>query len=426
MLKALPVIKNKRLVRHLLGYGGIEGFAKLLNVFLSLILAAVLSVSDYGVLATLIALELVVTEVILLGQNTFILRHFRILELTKFEKNYSASVYITSVSAVLLIIVVAFLPIHFELMQNSNQVKVSILVLIFGIFIQVNVTLYLMYLRAAERVRHYGILRISGQVLKFTIALFLLSLLHNPLAYPYAVLVSGIIIYLAILFIRTESWQPPWLLNGKIERRLFTENLSFSLPIAIHCVVGALYSIFDRVFLAQFADIDSVAIYNFALTQGASVFFFINILALVLVPKFYDAESLSESSHKYLNAFLILSILGVLILSLVVYFILFPISLNFVSEHYRLGREILPIIALAMVANCASNYAVYKLTALKLVRVLPIFTLFSLVNSIVLNFILIPRLGILGAAYALLFSEFLYALPLNIYALYCHRIGVRR
>lgn len=421
MLNSLLVIESKSLVRHFLGYGGIEGFAKLLNVLLILTLATVLSVSDYGLAATLIAFELVVTELVLLGQNTFILRNFRILELAKFEKIYSTSVYITLISAVLLIIVVAFSPINLEFVKNGSQAKISILVLIFGVFIQANVTLYLMYLRAAERIRHYGVLRVGGQALKFIVALSLLSLLHNPLVYPYAVLISGIIVYFAILFIRTKSWRPPCLLNGKIERRLITDNLNFSIPIAIHCVVGALYSILDRVFLIKIADIDAVAVYNFALTQGTAVFFFINILALVLVPKFYDADSLSESSRRYLNAFLIISIFGVAILSLIVYFILFPISLNFVSDHYRIGREILPIIALAMMANCASNFAVYKLTALRLVRMLPIFTLLSLSTSAVLNFILISRFGILGAAYALLFSESLYALALNLYASYCVR-----
>lgn len=410
------------MIRLLLGYGGIEGIAKAFNIILSLTLAAVLSVSDYGIVATLIAIELVITEILLLGQNSFILRFFRISELARFEKNYIASKYIILVAAMLLLFAVALFPMKYFLSESKPGIKVSILLLIFGIYLQANVILYLMYLRSIEKIRYYGVLRVSGQVIKFFVAVFFIWYSDNPLYYPIGVVISGMLIFLIILYQRTEYWKPTLFVKGGVEWCILSENLKFGLPIAIHGVAGASYSIIDRIFLAQLADVDAVAIYNFALIQGTSVFFFINILALTLMPKFYSADILGPTSKKYLNKFLLYSILGMMILSILVYYVIFPISLNFVPGRYESGLNILPIIGLAMMANCASNYAVYKLTALKRVKLLPVITVLSLCMNAILNYIFIPSFGIIGAAYALLFTEAAYAFALNVVtSVYLHQ-----
>lgn len=413
---------GRGVIRLLLGYGGIEGIAKAFNIILSLTLAAVLSVSDYGIVATLIAIELVITEILLLGQNSFILRFFRISELARFEKNYIASKYIILVAAMLLLFAVALFPMKYFLSESKPGIKVSILLLIFGIYLQANVILYLMYLRSIEKIRYYGVLRVSGQVIKFFVAVFFIWYSDNPLYYPIGVVISGMLIFLIILYQRTEYWKPTLFVKGGVEWCILSENLKFGLPIAIHGVAGASYSIIDRIFLAQLADVDAVAIYNFALIQGTSVFFFINILALTLMPKFYSADILGPTSKKYLNKFLLYSILGMMILSILVYYVIFPISLNFVPGRYESGLNILPIIGLAMMANCASNYAVYKLTALKRVKLLPVITVLSLCMNAILNYIFIPSFGIIGAAYALLFTEAAYAFALNVVtSVYLHQ-----
>ena len=410
------------MIRLLLGYGGIEGIAKAFNIMLSLTLAAVLSVSDYGIVATLIAIELVITEILLLGQNSFILRFFRISELAKFKKNYIASKYIILVAVMLLLFAVALFPMKYFLSESKPEIKVSILLLIFGTYIQANVILYLMYLRSIEKIRYYGVLRVGGQVIKFFVAVFFIWYNNNGLYYPIGVIISGMLIFSIILCQRTEYWNPTLFVKGGVEWCIFSENLKFGLPIAIHGVAGASYSIIDRIFLAQLADVDAVAIYNFALIQGTSVFFFINILALTLMPKFYSTDILGPKSKKYLNQFLLYSILGMMILSILVYYVIFPISLNFVPDRYKSGLNILPIIGLAMMANCASNYAVYKLTALQRVKLLPVITVLSLCMNAILNYILIPYFGIIGAAYALLFTEAAYAFALNVVAsVYLHR-----
>lgn len=404
------------MIRLLIGYGGIEGVAKALNIMLSLTLATVLSVSDYGLVATLIAIELVITEIILLGQNSFVLRFFKISELIKFEKNYIASGYIILLVTAALLFVTTLIPEQYFVLENKINIKNSLLALIIGIYLQANVTLYLMYLRSVEKIKYYGALRVSGQALKFLITIVFIYYFNDPLLYPIGVLISGAVVFFVILYLRTEYWKPTKFIKIKIQWCTFAENLKFGFPIAIHSLAGVSYSIVDRLFLAQLADIDTVAVYNFALIQGTAVFFFVNILALALIPKFYETDSFEENSRKYLNIFLFYSVLGIILLSTLVYYVIYPISLNFVPDIYRNGQDILPIIALVMMANCASNYAVYKITVLKKVKILPVITLVSLGINAVLNYILIPHFGIIGAAYALLLSETAYAFALNAYA----------
>lgn len=404
------------MIRSILGYSGIEGIAKALNIILSLVLAALLSVSNYGIIATLITVELVMTEIILLGQNTYILRYFRISNLERFRNNYIAASTIILCSTVLLLIAIYFSQIELLFEQGDEAVRSSIFVLILGIFLQSNVTLYLMYLRSAEKIKHYGVLRVSSQALKFLFSLVFITYFNDPLFYPAGIFISSIIIVMIIQFVRTDTWRPPQILSSKIDYASLVDNMKFGLPIAIHGIIGALYSVLDRIFLANLINMEAVAVYNFALTQGTSVFFFINIIAVALIPRFYDGESLNDTSRRYLNIFLVSSVISVLILSLTVYYIIFPISLKFVSAEYQLGINVLPLFSVVMVASCFSNYAVYKLTALKSVNMLPFFTIISLSLNITLIMVLIPKYGMNGAAYGLVLSELTYAIMLNAYA----------
>ncbi len=409
------------ILRQILGYGGIEGVAKAFNILLSLTLAAVLSVSDYGLIAILITFELVAAEVILLGQSTFILRFSRISELVRFEKNYAASRHIVLASTVIILIIVALLPAQIFPVQHSAEMRASLLALILGIGLQAHVTIYLMYLRSVERIKHYGFLRVGGQGLKFLISFSFVLFFRNPFLYPLGILFSALIISLSILCWQTESWKPPRLAHAQIEYSAIAENLKFGFPIAVHSFAGVFYAILDRIFLARIADMRTVAVYNFALTQGTAIFFLMNILAIALIPKFYQTDSYSESSRRYLNFFLLSSISGTALLSVIVYYVVFPISLRFVPDEYRVGQNILPLLAAGMIGQCASNYAVYKLTALKAVNLLPFFTLLSLGANAFLNFLLIPKFGINGAACALLFGEISYAIMLNLHAIRCQR-----
>jgi O-antigen/teichoic acid export membrane protein len=407
---------GRKILTAIASYAGIEGAAKGSNVLMVLSLASIFEPSAYGLIALYIALELIATEAILFGQNTMVLRIFGSTHSAGFGHRFAAATAIVHATTAVFLLAAAALPLASWLSIDDQSARTGPILLILGVGLQCQVGLYLAYLRATENTRQYSVIRIGSQLLKFVSVLGLAQFIDAPIAYPGGLLASNLLLVLCLALLPSKV-RPIRAEEGiRIDRASVRKNVRFGLPIAVHGIIGATHTIIDRVQLARLADTEAVAIYSFASTQGTAVFFLINVVALALIPRFYQSSGLDESARRHLDIFLAVSLVGTAMFSLLVYFLVFPASLHFVATEYSAGREILPLIALAMAAQCVANYAVYKLTALNSLTLLPGITVAALGLNLVMSTYLIPKVGMLGAAYALATCETLYATLLVVLA----------
>jgi O-antigen/teichoic acid export membrane protein len=110
-------------------------------------------------------------------------------------------------------------------------------------------------------------------------------------------------------------------------------------------------------------------------------------------------------------------------MALIVYAVVFPVSLLFVPSEYVGGRGVLALILLSGVLQSFALFGIYKLTLLRKVLSVPIITLTVLVCNLAMNWSLIPIFGIEGAAISALLSQVLAGTLLVVTA---HVVSKRR
>lgn len=395
-----------RLPRQLISYGVGEAFAKGLNILLTLVLARLLTTEFYGVVCLLISVELVITEIVVMGQHTVILRLYE-----KHKKNisnvYRASLYIMAAAAAMILICDGFgLFDNFEELYGIKTEWVFPL-LIGAVYVNSNIIIFLAYLRMANDVAMYNLLRVMFQLVKLIAVIGLCSYLGDYIAYPVGLLLAAVTVL--ITFFRKIDNETGVYRNILSNRKNLIENVRIGFPLAVHTTIGTVYSQIDRFMVGGLMSESDVGIYNYSLTIGTSIFFLINVLALYFVPKIYGQANIKDAKN-ILNKFFVASVISALILGLIVYFVVYPIASHWVSEDFKRGDGVVIFGILSVIVHPLSLYGLYGMTYMKEVKIVPFITGFALMINYSLSSTLIPLYGLNGAACSVFLSELIYGI----------------
>ena len=191
---------------------------------------------------------------------------------------------------------------------------------------------------------------------------------------------------------------------------LIKNYLMFSIPLVPSILCYWIYTLSDRYVVGFFLGMASVGIYSASYNIGSIVTLFYGSLSIILLPtlsRLYEENKIEEiKTHlKYLSkVYLMLAIpaaFGLTVLSK-------SLLITFTTSEFISGFIIIPIIALATIffnfgAINANVLMLYKKT-----KTFGLITIVSALINIVLNIILVPLIGISGAAVATLITFAFY------------------
>lgn len=170
------------------------------------------------------------------------------------------------------------------------------------------------------------------------------------------------------------------------------------IPIIVHNVSGLLLNQSDRVMLQNLCDNSSVGLYGLACSFASVLTAIFNAFNNSWVPFYYEHTrkkeyfELIKRAHNYLELFSVLSI-GFVLLEKEVFHI-------FAGKEFWDGTSLIPIFAIGLyftfLYSFPVNYEFYN----KKTKVIAIGTISAAFCNIILNFYLITKIGIIGAAYA--------------------------
>ena len=258
--------------------------------------------------------------------------------------------------------------------------------------------------------------RASQQVKKYASFLVLQSIL-NVFLVSYAVLsgysllgalVAGIIVntfslFLGLIFIYSQIG------IGKPNLSVLKPYLAYSLPLLPAALSCWVVEISDRYIIAYFLGVASVGIYSPAYSLGYLLRMFMYPIATILHPtifKLYEDNKIEELkrylkySLKVFLMFAIPSLFGLTVLSK-------SILLTLTTAEYASAYLVVPIAALGTIFYVCGGTISLILLILKRTKVMMWANVAGASINIVLNIILIPIIGILGAAISTLIT-FLY------------------
>ncbi|MDO9235824.1 MAG: oligosaccharide flippase family protein [Aquabacterium sp.] len=395
--KILSVRKNN-FFAHSKNYLLAEIFNKGLVFFTIPIFTRLLSPEEYGILAIFTSIIAIFTVVMGLNFQASI-----VVKYSNHDKDFSEFlganlIYLFLNNIILISACSIFVSPLASFFSISNDIFIiAVIISSFVFFLQVE----LAYLQASQQSKKYANISVVRNLLITLLALVWTYLLKNNKYYGNVysqLLVFGIIfIFVVFSLIKVARFC--------FELKHLKYALLFSIPLIPHTLAGIVLSQVDRLMINHFLGSSQVGLYFLAFNVGLLVAVFIGALNNAWIPIFFDAlkngyyDKIQNLAEKYSKIVFIAAFCLILFSK--------EIIIIMADKQYSDSYKIVPLFALSGVATFLYtlfvNYAFYK----RRTGLISIISLVSCLINIILNYILIPRYGYAGAAWANLFSHIL-------------------
>lgn len=394
-------------------------FAVILSYLFFFFFAKFYGAQGLGVFNTCFTVLILSTVIAKLGLDTAIVKY-----LAEFVANNKTDKigYLYSISFVLIFIAGFFVSVFiflfsedlselfFENSTDENLFKLIAFTIIPFAIIQLNAEFF----RGLKKITAYSSLQ-NGTVYLFVLVLIFVFAEHNHtletvIYFLLFVLISLMLLstFFVIRFNFSERSTQVIVLKPKFKlskRKL----LSVSIPMLFSNSLFLVMSWTDTLFLSAFQGEDSVGIYNVALKIAS-----LNTIALIAInsiasPKFSEIYS-SEGSRRFRRIVKQTTLLN-WIVSFPIFFIIlvFPESiLSIFGSEFIDGKGALIVLSIGQLISAFSGSTMIVLNMTGREKAGRNILLVTVVVNLILNYILIPKYGIMGAAYATMISTVIW------------------
>ncbi len=268
-------------------------------------------------------------------------------------------------------------------------------------------------LRMARKAKQFAMIKLAGIVVNVICNVVLLVRYHMGVEgiFLSGVLSSAFTVLLLLPSILNQ-WTFVWL------PRLFRVLLRFGLPTVPAGIASMMIQVIDRPILEVLTDKATVGVYQANYRLGIFMMLIVSMFDFAWRPFFFTHARDKDAGDlfgKVLTYFLLLMISVLLFLSFfledVVKIPLF-FGYSILPSPYWGGLSIIPVILLAYLFLGVSNTVVAGIYIEKKTQYLPLVTFLGAAANIGTNYLLIPQMGMMGAAVATLVSYALMAFVL--------------
>ena len=277
-------------------------------------------------------------------------------------------------------------------------------------------TLYLDLLRTFQQIGKYSAFIIAENCSRIGVFAYLVLNGYGVFSIVLAALGIQVIIFLVLFFLIKSQ-----IGVKRPHFRRIKEYLSFGLPLVPRSLSYWLINLSDRYVIGFFLGVTSVGIYSAAYGIGGVPYTIVSVLTLVLLAplsQLYDEGRMNEVttrlrySLKYFLAAIIPFVFGAAILAEPV------LRMLSTPEIARQGRLAVPVITLAVSLLGIHNIISFILILAKKTKIIALMWIVAAALNLGLNILVVPRIGILGAAITTLIA---YSLVLGLASSYSFR-----
>ena len=374
-----------------------ELFNRGIFFIISLIIARNFLTEEYGIFSfslSFVSLFIVLSD---LGLSTLIIR-----EVSKDES--VAKKYIENISLIkILLSILTFLVIILSSAVFVEGKITNQLVILFSIYLIINSfnEFIRSIFKSFEKFKFDTISKITQGIILLMLVLFLINGGYSIVTVSYSFIISSIIsLIVSILILEKKFFK----LNFKNDLIFWKKILKESWPFAGVGSLTFVYYQIDQIMIKIFKGNFLLGLYVYSYNIYGIVYTITNLISGVLYPRIVRliSEGKYERFHKsYLRISIILGLIATISL-----FFLSDFLIKIVYDiESRETVTVLKIISIGIFFKFLSNTFCYPLSALGFQKkILKILVITSILN-IFLNTVLIPYIGIIGAAISTLISE---------------------
>ncbi|HOD87733.1 MAG TPA: oligosaccharide flippase family protein [Bacteroidales bacterium] len=413
----------KKLAGQTVIYGFSSVLGRLLNYLLVPLYTRLFLPEVYGIVTELYAYVTFLLILLTYGMETGLFRFGN--DKQNFNKVYSSILFsLTVTSSVFIIIVLVFLEPIASAMQYSEHPE-YILWMALIVALDAFTSIPFARLRLENKAWKFAIIKLINICTNIGFNLFFLiycpKLLNsNPDSfilniYSPNIGVGYVFISNLLANIITLIILLPEIFNVKIkvDFKLLKTILKYSLPLLVAGFAGMINETLDRVMLKHLVSEElnpmaQLGIYGANYKLAVLMTLFIQMFRYAAEPFFFQNKNESNARQLYAKATKYFIIFGLMIFLGVMFYI--DIIKYFISPNYHEGLKVVPILLIAnLFLGIFFNFSIwYKLN--DMTKYGAWLAIFGAVITIVLNLVLVPIYGYVGAAWATLVCYFLMTL----------------
>ena len=213
-----------------------------------------------------------------------------------------------------------------------------------------------------------------------------------------------------VLFRREQAQMPA--ISGRHKRRYGRYLFSVGLPLAISSLSIVIYTRIDQIMLGNYLGEHSVGLYSAAITLSQGWVFVPIALIMSMMPGVANAGSEQEQEARIRQLYLMVLVLSMPVIAVLSLFPQQIVALMF-GESYRQTATILALCSVTSLFSVMGTVSYRAIVLFSGYRFIAIKMPLAALANVVMNFILIPRYGIMGAAISTLITEFISFFVLN-------------
>ncbi|WP_283720803.1 lipopolysaccharide biosynthesis protein [Clostridium perfringens] len=372
--------------------------SKFIMFFLVPLYTNVLTTSQYGITELVLTSSNLIIPFITLSINDSILRYSldKNCDIRTVLKN---SIIILSCSSIFLIILYPILD-SFELFSNYLNYFIFITIL------QIFRSAFSVYLKSSNRIQIYII---DSIIYTFSLAFFnIIFLLYLNKAIDGFFISQILSMIVSLIFQITIGDIYRDINIGKIDIKLLKVMILYSTPLIANAVSWWIINSSDRYMLNYIKGADEVGIYAVAAKMPSLVTTITSIFSQAWIISSINEYEDSKDEKFYSNIFGLYSNFLILTSSIVI-FIIKPLMNIYVGSNFDNSWRYVPFLLLASIFSTFTNFfaALYKSAKNNMKEVTCTF-IGSIIN-IILNILIIPKLGVMGAVISTLIASFFMA-----------------
>lgn len=366
---------------------------KFLSFFLVPLYTNVLTTKEYGIIDIINTSGILMTYIFTLNISDAVLR-FALEQKNEHERVLKYGIHILFKGSLLLLASLC-------LFKYLNIIKWSKTYLLFMFLFYFSTALYQIlsnYLRAIDKMNEVAIAGIVTSLVMIVCNIyFLLVVRYGMIGYLLAQIIGPFIASFYILWIIRDSLVET--IVSDVDSNIKKEMVAYSIPLIFNSISLWINAYLDRYFITLMLGSSENGIYAMAgkiptiMTTCYTVFSLAwNISAIKEFDK-KDEDGFISTTYELYNSLLIMVCSGLILINL-------PLAKILYAGDFFVAWKYSSIMLIYVMFNALTAFFGSLFSAMKKTKVIAMTTIISAIVNIVLNLILIPKYGILGAAIA--------------------------
>jgi O-antigen/teichoic acid export membrane protein len=391
----------RRISRQLFAFGTADVMVLVVNFLLLPIYTRVLRPSEYGALALLLVCEAFLKVIFRWGLDTSFMRFYYDYRDEEDRRTLASTIVIFWLvlnGAILFALLAAARPVN-RLLFGSLDLLVPYTLLLINTFAGTFLFLPFSQLRIQQRARFFAsmtFLRSFGTVVVRLLLVVVWRMGVTGIVLADVVITAVLFVVLGRMLLRAMSW--------RFSPTLLRSLLGYAFPRVPHGLLTQTMGMSDRFLLGRYLPLSEVGVYQIGSTVASTLKFYSTAFELAWFPFAYDSMRRRDARELFARlatyACVVLAFCAVALAGLgaVLVVLLLPPTFHDASR-------VVPLLVAGMAIQSLAWFLATSLNVAKRTQPYPLIAAVGAVTSVAANVALIPRVGLMGAALAVVLSQ---------------------